>query len=203
MAAWLFSTGTSHHSLPPHIPWIRLSTVNSSPCAGIAPQSLNSNSRVPCLPGDLHPYLGYVWLRQRLFSFHTDCQRTAVSLSALNLSPPTQTVALMWGSDHCFSSPTRWRQVQSYWHPCFSPLFLCPSKFSVVLCVIFRWSGSSCCSQLVFCMHFCVWKCIPDVSVEGDVLHVHLLLCHLVLLYVNFLMMAMWLVWGDASFSDN
>ena len=27
-------------------------------------------------------------------------------------------------------------------------------------------------------MHFCVWRCIPDVYVERDVLHVHLLLRH-------------------------
>ena len=30
-------------------------------------------------------------------------------------------------------------------------------------------------------MPFCVWKCIPDVSLERYVLHVHLLLHHLVL----------------------
>ena len=30
-------------------------------------------------------------------------------------------------------------------------------------------------------MHFCVWRCIPDVSVERNVLHVRLLLHHLVL----------------------
>ena len=29
------------------------------------------------------------------------------------------------------------------------------------------------------CMHFCIWRCIPDVSMERDLLHVHLLLCHL------------------------
>ena len=27
-------------------------------------------------------------------------------------------------------------------------------------------------------IHFCVWRCIPDVSRERDVLHVYLLLCH-------------------------
>ena len=41
MAALLSSTGISHHSLLPHIPLIRLSTVNSIPRLGIAPQSLN------------------------------------------------------------------------------------------------------------------------------------------------------------------
>ena len=29
------------------------------------------------------------------------------------------------------------------------------------------------------CKIFCIWSCIPDVSMETDVLHVHLLLCHL------------------------
>ena len=40
------------------------------------------------------------------FSFHLGCHRSAVSLSALNVSPLTQTIALMWGSGPCFSSPT-------------------------------------------------------------------------------------------------
>ena len=48
------------------------------------------------------------------FSFHSGCHRSAVSLSALNVSPLTQTVALMWGSDPCFSSPTHQGKVQSY-----------------------------------------------------------------------------------------
>ena len=38
------------------------------------------------------------------FSFHLGCHRSAVSLSALNVSPLTQTIALMWGLDPCFSS---------------------------------------------------------------------------------------------------
>ena len=40
------------------------------------------------------------------FSFHLDCHRSAISLSALNVSPLTQTVAQMWGLDPCFSSST-------------------------------------------------------------------------------------------------
>ena len=47
--------------------------------------------------------------------------------------------------------------------------------------ILSHWSGPPFCSQLVFCMHFCVWRCIPDVFVERDVLHIHLLLRHLVL----------------------
>ena len=40
------------------------------------------------------------------FPFHWGCHRSAVSLSALNASPLTQTIALMWGLDPCLSSPT-------------------------------------------------------------------------------------------------
>ena len=42
----------SHHNLYPHIPSSSLSAVSSSPCAGIAPQSLNSSSQLLSLPGD-------------------------------------------------------------------------------------------------------------------------------------------------------
>ena len=34
------------------------------------------------------------------------------------------------------------------------------------LYILFCWSGPPVCSQLVFCIHFCVWRCVPDVSVE-------------------------------------
>ena len=40
------------------------------------------------------------------FSFHLGCHRLAVSPSALSVSPLTQTISLMWGSDPCFSSLT-------------------------------------------------------------------------------------------------
>ena len=50
----------------------------------------------------------------------------------------------------------------------------------MVLCILFHWPGTPVHSQLLFCMHFCVSMSIPDVSVERDVLHFHLLLCHLV-----------------------
>ena len=47
------------------------------------------------------------------FSFRLGCNRSAVSLSALNVSPLTQTIALMWGLEPCFTSATRQEQVQS------------------------------------------------------------------------------------------
>ena len=56
MAAWLSSTGISHHNLLPHISYIHLSAVNSSPCPRIAPQSLNSSTQPLLLPGDLIPF---------------------------------------------------------------------------------------------------------------------------------------------------
>ena len=59
------------------------------------------------------PCPGYVWLQQG-FSFHLGCHSSAVSLSASDVSPLTQTIALMWGSDPCFSSPTCRGQAQSY-----------------------------------------------------------------------------------------
>ena len=114
------------------------------------------------------------------FSFHLGCHRSTVSFSALNVSPLTQTITLMWGLDPCFSSPTCQGQVQAYKHSCISPKFLHPTEFWVVLYILFLWSDMPVCSQLAFCMHFCVWRCIPDVSMERDVLHVHLLLLHLV-----------------------
>ena len=115
MAAWLFSTGISHHSLLPHIPRICLSVVNSSPHQGTSPQSLNSNSPTApsrgstALSGVCMAMASTVW-----FSFHLGFHRSVVSLSALNVSPLTQTISPMWGLDSCFSSPIHWRQVQSY-----------------------------------------------------------------------------------------
>ena len=53
--------------------------------------------------------LSRVWMaaaRTVWFSFHLGCHRSAISLPALNVSPLTQTIAPMWGSDPCFSSPT-------------------------------------------------------------------------------------------------
>ena len=94
MAAWLSSPNISHQDLFPHIPSIHLSTVNSSPHPGIAPQILNSSFQPLSLPGDQH--LSRVCLavaRIILFSFHLGCHRSAVSLSALNVFPLTQTVA--------------------------------------------------------------------------------------------------------------
>ena len=71
MAAWLSSIGISHHDLLPHISLICLSTVNSSPHTGIAPQSLTSSSQLLPLPGDLSSCPAYVRLWQGLSDSHS------------------------------------------------------------------------------------------------------------------------------------
>ena len=131
MATWLSFTGMSHHNLLPPIPLIHLSTVNSSPRPGIAPQSLNSSFQLLCLPleGVQGTYVSLYRIRMAVgsavwFSFHLGCHRLAVSLSALKISPLTQTVDPMWGSDPFFSFPTHRGQV----HPRNSPVFP-PSSF--------------------------------------------------------------------------
>ena len=93
---------------PPSCPFSLSLCSQQCPCPGIAPQSLNSSSQLLVFPGDLHPCPRYVWLRQGLY------HRSSVSLSALNVSPLSQTNALMWKSDPCFSSPTHRGQVQSF-----------------------------------------------------------------------------------------
>ena len=53
MAAWLSSTGISHHNFLSHIPSVRLSAVNSSPRPWIAPQSYApapSHCAFTCVP---------------------------------------------------------------------------------------------------------------------------------------------------------
>ena len=187
MTAWLSSTGISHHDLLPHIPLICLSADSSSP-----PQSLNSSSQLLCLPGDQHQGM-YVCSKDWLILFHLGCHRSEVPLSALNVSPLTQTTAPMCGDRIPASvfQPTKGRSSPTNTLVSITPpptQFLHPTEFSVVLYILFHRSGTPIHPQLVSCMHFCVWRCIPDVSMERDVLHLHLLLCHLVLLFFSFVL---------------
>ena len=92
MAAWLSSTGISHHNLLPHLPSLRVSAVNSSPHPGIAPQSLNSPPsccpfQETCIPAQSMygcgkdclilipfrlPQISYFTLSLKYFSFDLD-----------------------------------------------------------------------------------------------------------------------------------
>ena len=98
------------------------------------------------------------------FSFHLGCHRPAVSLSALNVSPLTQTVAPMWGIGPLLQFPHLPRAGPVLLTLQFPPQLLPPTESSMVLYILSHWSGTPVCSQLVVCVHFCVWRCVPDVS---------------------------------------
>ena len=99
MAARLSSTGISHHHLP-HIPWIRLrsqqqpSPWDRSTIPNLQLPATALSRRPTFLPSICMAEARAVW-----FSLHLGCHRSAVSLSVLNVSPLTQTVALLWGLD--------------------------------------------------------------------------------------------------------
>ena len=57
----------------------------------------------------------------------------------------------------------------------FSLLFFHPTQLCRDLYSPFQCPRSSASFQLVFCENCCIYRCIPDASVERDELHVHLL----------------------------
>ena len=83
----------SLHSQQQPLPWDCSTILKLQFLATVPSRALASLSRV-CVTVSRA-----VW-----FSFHLGCHRPAVSLSALNVPPLTQTIAQMWGSDPCFSS---------------------------------------------------------------------------------------------------
>ena len=165
MVAWLSSTGISYKSLLPHIP-LDLSLCSQqqpSPRDCSTTPKLQLPATAPSRESASLSGLCMAVARTVWFSFHLGCHWSAVSLSALNVS---QTTALMWQLNPCFSSLTGWGPVQSYSHSCFPPLSLHPTKFCMILYILFHWSDTPVHSQLVFCMHFCVWRWIPDASMS-------------------------------------
>ena len=182
VAAQLSSAGISHHNLLPHIPSIRLSTVNSSPHPGIAPQSLNSSSHPLRLIGDLCPIPGYVWLGQGLSDSHF---RRLLQISCFTLSLK----CFSSDSDNCpavgirhllqFSRPPR--VVPGLLTPVFPPSsFVLPGFawfyifFSTGQVLLSAPSWCFAClsvSEGVFLMY--LWREVYSMS--------NLLLCHLVL----------------------
>ena len=173
MAVRLSSTGSSHHSLLTHIPSIPLSTVNSITHLGIAPQSLNYS------PQPLY-HLGYVCMGKDcliLIPFRL-LQISCFSLGLKWFSSDRQS----WCGDGTPAAvpPLTEGRSTPINTPSFPPSsFILPSFLWVYIYILFCWSGTPVCSQLAFCKHFCVWRCIPDVSMKRDVFHVHLLLHHL------------------------
>ena len=123
----------------------------------------------------------FLWLQQRLslwYSFHLDRHRSAVSLS-LKCFPIVPNNCPMWLPGLLLQFPHPPRADPVLLTLLFFSYFLHPTDLCMGLYILFHWSGTPACSQLVFCKHFCVWRCIPDVSMERDVLHIHLLLSHL------------------------
>ena len=131
MAAWFSSTVTPPPQSPPSHPLLYLFSVNSSPCSGISPQSLNSSSQPLHLPGDLCPCLRYVWLQQGLLILipfrlpQINC--FTLSLKCFSSDPDNcpnvVTVYLLQ-----FSHP--WRAGPVLLTLLFFPWFLHPIKFS-------------------------------------------------------------------------
>ena len=104
-AAWLSSTGISHHSLLPHVPSTHPCTVNTSPHPGIAPQSPNSSSQPLRLPAVPHSRRGkHGCGKGRLILPFRLPQLSCFSLSLECFSSASDSCPHV-GQDPCFSSP--------------------------------------------------------------------------------------------------
>ena len=114
------------------------------------------------------------------FSFHLGCHRSAVSLSALNVSSSDSDNCPNVGIGPLLQFPHLPRAGLVLLTPVF-PLF--PSSYRVLhgFKHSFPLVRYSCLlSAGVLHARLC-WRYIPDVSMESDVLHMHVLLHHLVL----------------------
>ena len=124
------------------------------------------------------------------FSFYLGCHRSAVTLSAFLLWLRQLPQCGDW-TPASVPPPTKGRSSPTN-TPVFPPTsFILPSfawfyiffPSDQVLLSAFSWYSA--CT--------CVWRYIPDVSMERDVLQVHLLLHHLVLSQSNFLILMPWI----------
>ena len=162
---------------PPSHPLGPLPPVNNRPHPGIAPQSSSQLPAAVFFLGDL-------------------CMAAARIVCVILIPFGLSQISCFTLSLKCFSSsncpdvgirpllqfPHLLRAVPLLLTLFFSPYFLHPTKFWVFLHILFQLSGTPACSKLVFCKHCSVWRCSPDVSMERDVLHVYLRLCHFVLI---------------------
>jgi len=99
------------------------------------------------------------------FSFHLGCHRSAVSVSSLNVSLLTQTMALLWGSDPWVSFPPAKGRSSPTNTPVFPPcsfVLLSFVEFYIffstgqVLLSTLRWcSACTSVSEGVFLMYLC------------------------------------------------
>ena len=158
--------GPSVHSQQQSLPWDSSSTLTLQLPAAVASRGPASLSRAHMAAART------VW-----FSFHLGCHRSASSLSVLTVGPSNCPDV---GIGPLLQFPHLLRADPVLLTLLFFPLV--PSSYRVLCGSVYSFLvvKYSVCSQLVFCKHFCVWRCTPDVSVERDVLHVQLLLRHLV-----------------------
>ena len=108
------------------------------------------------------------------FSSHQGFPRSAVSLKCFSSDPDNYPNV---GIGPLLQFPHLPRAGPGLLTLLFFPLV--PSSYRVLHGFIYPFLVVRYSSQLVFCTHFCVWRCIPDVSVERHVLGVHVLLYHL------------------------
>ena len=132
------------------------------PSPGVAPQSLNSSSQLLHLLGDLRPCPGYVW----------GCSKDCLILVPFRLPQISYfTLSLKCSSSDSNNCPdVGIRPLFQFPHPLKAgPVLLKRWKnrglffslvplteFCMVLYILYCLSGTPVCSQLVFCMHFCV-----------------------------------------------
>ena len=93
------------------------------------------------------------------------------SLLSQSISPSERGFPQVRESLLCFRSPTPGHR--------FCPTSSHPTQLCRDLCSPFWCPRSSVSVQLVFCENCCIYRCIPDASVERDELHIFLLLHHL------------------------
>ena len=96
---------------------------------------------------------------------------SAASLPQQPQMPPLCLKLLLLCGDLTLASVPRPRRCRcSSTHCPLFPFLFHSSKFCVDLYIPFWWSWTPACSQLLFCKIFCVLRCIPDTSVETEVL---------------------------------
>ena len=111
------------------------------------------------------------------YSIQTDTNQLLHCSTDYNASPLSQTMASMWRPHPCFSLPH---------FPDAVPVLLTLILFSFPSFILpsFAWICIFLSSEQGL-LPALSNKCISDVSVERDILHIHLLLCHLVLLKIE------------------
>ena len=103
------------------------------------------------------------------FSFYLGFHRSVVSLSALNVYSMIQIIDPMWDwTPASLPSPTQGRSSPTNTPVFFFffPQFFHPTEFCMVLYILFHLSGAPVYFPVMFWLLFCVWRCMPDVSME-------------------------------------